>query len=271
MQKQLHFICGLPRAGSTLLANIMAQNPQIHTTPTSGCHDVLFGIKNNWNKLIEHQASKELSDSSNLRNVLHAALHAYHGTDRPIVIDKGRGWTSMLEMLEFITGEEAKVLVPVRDITHILASLEKVHRKSIATNQHQGSYEDGQTTQGRAQQHLRNTAVLGLAYDRLKDAMQRGYENRLGLIEFEDLTHNPAETMAKVYEFLGVEPFDHDFENVEQYTHEDDSVHGGLDLHTIRQKVKPVRDDSVSILGPDLVKQYTGTEFWRAQPNQQPN
>ena len=263
MTKTIHAICGLPRSGSTLLANILAQNPEIHTTPTSGCHDVLFGIKNNWDKLIEHQASKELAHDDNLRRVLHGALHGYHGTDRPVIIDKGRGWTSMLEMIEWITGGNFKVLVPVRGISQILASFEKLHRKSIATNQYQGDYANGQTTEGRTNQQLSKTSAFGLAHDRLKDALQRGFGDRLHLIEFDDLTHNPEEAITGVYRFLELEPFVHDFANVEQYTHEDDAVHG-MDLHTIRQSVKPVKDDSIQILGPDLVKRFAGTEFWRS-------
>lgn len=31
----------MPRAGSTLLQNVMAQNPDIYATPTSGLCDVL--------------------------------------------------------------------------------------------------------------------------------------------------------------------------------------------------------------------------------------
>ena len=266
--KSIHYICGLPRAGSTLLANILAQNPDVHTTPTSGCHDVLFGIKNNWNKLIEHQASKELADTANLKRVLSATLNTYHDTDRPIIIDKGRGWTSMLEMLEWVTDEEAKVLVPVRSIPQILSSLEKLHRKRVATGQQDGDYINGQTVEGRTSQQLLNSSVLGLAFDRLKDAMHRGYGDRLHFVEFDDLTHNPKHKMEEVYSFLGLAPFNHNFQSVEQYTHEDDSVHGGLDLHTIRKEVRPVQDDSAAILGAEIVTQYSGAEFWRSNPNQ---
>jgi sulfotransferase len=33
--KKIHFINGMPRSGSTLLCNILAQNPKFHVTPTS--------------------------------------------------------------------------------------------------------------------------------------------------------------------------------------------------------------------------------------------
>ena len=90
----------------------------------------------------------------------------------------------------------------------------------------------------------------------------RGLGDRLHLVEFDDLTHNPAGTLKGIYEFLELPAFDHDFNNVEQYTFEDDSVHG-MPLHTIRKEVKPIKDDAASVLGVNLCKQYTGTEFWR--------
>ena len=52
-KKKFYFIAGLPRSGSTLLANILAQNPKFHTTSTSGVMDVMFGVRNNWDNLIE--------------------------------------------------------------------------------------------------------------------------------------------------------------------------------------------------------------------------
>jgi len=259
---KIHYISGLPRAGSTLLANILAQNPDIHTTPTSGCHDVLFGIKNNWDKLIEHQASKELADTKNLRRVLEATLNAYHDTDKPVIIDKGRGWGSMIEMIEFITGEKAKILVPVRSINQILSSFEKLHRKKVASGQQDGDYIRGQTVQGRVDMLLNNSNTVGLAYNRLRDVYQRGLGDRLHLIEFDALTHRSKEAMNAVYDFLGEPQFVHNFERVEQSTHEDDTVHG-MDLHTIRQKVAPVEDDSAEILGKEITDKFSGSEFWR--------
>ena len=40
MSKTVHFVSGLPRAGSTLLMNLLAQNPKVHATATSGLHEI---------------------------------------------------------------------------------------------------------------------------------------------------------------------------------------------------------------------------------------
>ena len=258
MERTIHMISGLPRSGSTLLCNILAQNPEMHSTPTSACHEALFVLRNAWGEWVEHKAAKSLAN--NLQPVLNATINAYHNTDRPVVIDKGRGWLSLIELAEFALDRKIKIIVPVRGIPQILSSFEKLHRKTQAKDQ--GNYFQAQTIQGRAEHLVGAEQVLGLAYNRLKDAMMRGLGDRLCLVEFDDLTHNPKETLEDIYKFLELPNFEHDFTSVEQYTHEDDSVHG-MDLHTIRKDVKPIKDDSASVLGVDLCKQYNGTEFWR--------
>ena len=86
--------------------------------------------------------------------------------------------------------------------------------------------------------------------------------DRLCLVDFDGLTNNPKEVMSSIWKFLEMDEPEHDFNNVRQLTTEDDSVHG-LDLHTIRSKVEPIRDDSEEILGKGLCKQLEGAEFWR--------
>lgn len=69
--------------------------------------------------------------------------------------------------------------------------------------------------------------------------------------------------MAGIWRFLEMEPAKHNFDNVKQVTHEDDSVHGVYGLHTIKNKVRPVLDDSLDILGRQYYETLKGAEFWR--------
>lgn len=260
--RTLHFISGLPRSGSTLLANILAQHPDVHATPTSACHEALFVLRNAWPEWVEHKAAPHLAEKHNFARVANAVLHSYHDTNKPVVIDKGRGWLSLLELAEVALGRPARVLVPVRSIAQIAASFEKIHRKTAAYRRDQGDYFAAQTVEGRVNQLLAGNGVVGLAYNRLKDAFARGLGNRLHLVEFESLTTDPRATMAGVVSFLGLSPFTFNFDHVEQATHENDEVHG-MPLHTIRPEVRPVRDDSADVLGWDMVAQLANSNFWR--------
>jgi len=264
--KQFFFISGLPRSGSTLLCNILAQNNELFVSKaTSGCHDVLFNIRNQWDKLIEHQA--EGVDYEQLKRVLQTVLNSYHSTDKNIVIDKGRGWLSLIEMAEFILGYTPKIIVPVRNISEILSSFEKLWRNSTGFFQwdfEQNDYFKAQTTEGRCDIWSSADQPVGLAYNRVKDAINRGYKNNLLFVEFDQLTSQPAQTLKTVYDYLELPYFQHNFNNVEQYTSEDDQgVHKIPNLHKIKPVVVPVPHDSDKILGKFLVDKYSNLELWR--------
>jgi sulfotransferase len=61
--KRIYFLAGLPRSGFTLLANILAQHPQIYVTPTSGVVDMLVQVRNGWDRNDAFQAmDRKLSE-----------------------------------------------------------------------------------------------------------------------------------------------------------------------------------------------------------------
>ncbi|MCI5108706.1 MAG: sulfotransferase [Candidatus Pacebacteria bacterium] len=261
--KEYYFISGFPRSGSTLLANILAQNPRFHATATSGIMDIMFGVRNQWDKLIEFQASP--NDSAKLR-VLRGILDNYYADiDKPVVFDKSRGWLSLLEMAEHVLGHKAKVLVPVRDLRDVLASFEKLWRKnSVDTQISQESdfYFQFQTVQGRSDVWMKQDQPVGLAYRRVTDAIQRGFRDRMFLVDFDDMTRDPEGTFKQIYQFLGEEPFEHDFNNVEQVTWENDALHGFKDLHKIKSKVEPMEPQWPKVLG-GFADKYKELNFWK--------
>lgn len=258
-----HFLGGLPRAGSTLLCNILAQNPRLHTTQTSGCMDVMFGVRNNWDQLIEHRARPMPRAKT---RVLRAILHSYYAdVERPVVIDKCRGWVSLIEMIESVLGRPAKVLVPVRDLRDVLASFERLWRARAADGQIAGereNYFQFQTIEGRLAFWMRDDQPVGLAHNRIRDALNRGLGDRLHFVPFGRLTQDPASTLRDIYAFLGEEPYDHDFARVEQVTAEDDGVFGFGELHTIQPAVEPVPPRWPAVLGQAAAR-YDGLSFWQ--------
>lgn len=262
--KMIHFVSGLPRAGSTLLCNILAQNPRFHATETSGILEVLFAVRNKWDTIVEFKAAPD--DEAKLR-VLRAILFSYHKGDKPVIFDKSRGWLAYLEMAEALLGRKAKVLVPVRDIRDVLASFEKLYRKNAAVFQtaqeaDPRTYFDWQTLEGRCRIWADKSQPVGVAYNRIKDALQRKFGDRMHFVRYELLTSKPKETMDKVYEFLGEEPFEHNFNYVEQVTFENDFVHGFRDLHKIKPKVEPQEPQWPGILGKTVANLFEGAELW---------
>lgn len=262
-KKTFYFIAGLPRSGSTLLANLLAQNPRFHTTSTSGIMDIMFGVRNSWDKLVEFQATP--NDEGRLR-VLRGILESYYSdVSKPVIFDKCRGWLSLLEMAETVLGYKAKVLVPVRDLRDVLSSFEKLWRdtsKTAQVAQESMNYFKFQTVQGRCDVWLSPDQPVGLAYNRITDALVRGFSDRMFFVDFDDLTTHGEQSMTAIYKFLGEENFKHNFDHVEQVTWEDDSVHGFKGLHNIRSKVTPMPAQWPTVLGP-FAEQYSKLNFWK--------
>ena len=263
--KNYYFIAGLPRSGSTLLCNILAQNPRFYVEGTSGIMDIIFGIRNTWDQHLEFKARpNEPAKHRVMRGILESF---YSDIEKPVVFDKCRGWLSLLEMAESILGHKAKVLVPVRDMRDVLASFEKLWRiasEVSQTAQESAYYFKFQTVQGRCEVWLQGDQPVGLAYNRISDALVRGFSDRMHFVDFDDLTARPKETLAGIYKFLGEASFAHDFNNVKQVTSEDDSVHGFKNLHTIRSKVEPLPPQWPKILGP-FAEQYGKLNFWQSK------
>jgi sulfotransferase len=127
--KQIFFINGMPRSGSTLLCNILAQNPKFHVTPTSGLSELVSGINQFWksNPVIKASETPEKQLS-----IIKDLFQTYHqGTERPIVFNKSRGWAPRIELVENALERPIKILTTTRKISCILASMEKLYRKEI--------------------------------------------------------------------------------------------------------------------------------------------
>lgn len=259
----IHFVSGLPRSGSTLLCNLLNQNPRFYVTSTSGILDILFTVRNAWDGVLEFKASP---NEEGKRRVLKGILESYYSdVQQPLIFDKSRGWLAYLEMAEMVLEREAKVLVPVRDLRDVIASFEKLWRKNSDSRQfgqEANNYFKWQTIEGRCEIWCSQEQPVGIAYNRIKDAIQRGFKDRLHFVPYEELTAYPAKTMAKIYSFLEEQtPFVHNFDTIEQTVFEDDLIHGIPDLHTIRTAVEPQQSQWQEILG-DAGKQYAGLELW---------
>ena len=111
--RKFYYLGGLPRSGSTLLTNILLQNPKFATTATSSLLDFMLQIRDNWNKLEGH---KVYEDGQDKWGVIRAIMQAYHKTDKEIIFDKNRGWSNHIEFVEKVTGEKVKIIACVRNL-----------------------------------------------------------------------------------------------------------------------------------------------------------
>jgi sulfotransferase len=262
---KIFYQSSMPRAGSTLLQNILAQNPDFYVTPTSGLLELVFGARLNYTNSPEFKAQDAASMKKAFLAFSRAGMEAYFKalTDKPYVVDKSRGWGVHFDLLSMVFEEEPKIICMVRDLRQILASMEKKFRQNPDKHRPIENHNQlsGTTTFKRAVQHLQ-TPPVGLALDRLVEIQMRGWNKKILFIRYEDLAAQPKQTLQKVYAYLGVPEFQHNFEKVPQVTQEDDQAYGIPGLHEIRPKVVLQQNDFLSILGKDAVRFVQGNYAW---------
>ncbi len=262
--KTIHFIVGLPRSGSTLLCNLLNQNPRFWATPTDGVLEILLAVRNQFENVVMFKAAP---NPRGKEEIMKSMLPAYaQSFEQDVLFLKNRGWPAYIEMAEFCLGRKVKMLCTVRTIVDCISSFEKLYRKYAHIwqfPQEKNNIYKWQTVEDRANLWMNAEQPIGIAYNRIRDVMTRGYGDRLFFVDFDDLTQKPVTTMEQVYDFLEEDFFEHDYNNIKQSTFEDDLEHGIPGLHDILPRITPKFSDAKEILGDEIVKKYGNAQFWR--------
>jgi sulfotransferase len=257
------FNSSMPRSGSTLLQNILGQNPDIHVTPTDGFLELIYGARVNYTNNAEFKAQDSEQMQKAWRMFCNEGMKGYTKglSDKPNTCIKSRGIGANYNWFKAFMDEEPKVICMVRNVKDVLSSMEKIHRANPENAQaiENPSNMSGLTTQSRVEQWLQGPPV-GLALQRFGQMALEGTSKNCLFVRYEDLTQNPTQIMEKVYEYLGLAVYTHDFNNVEQITVEDDAVYGMTpDLHKVKKVVEPKQSDYMDVLGEGLCKWIDNT------------
>jgi sulfotransferase len=138
----------------------------------------------------------------------------------------------------------------IRDPRAIFSSMEKNYRKSPELDKGMVNHAEmnGVTTEQRIDQWAAGVPV-GMAFQRLYQIVKENNDKKMLFIKYEKLMEDPKKEMKRLYEYLGVDYFEHDFNNIEQITKEDDSVYGVYGDHVIKPKLTVVKPDWNDVLG----------------------
>ena len=264
MVQKIFFQSSLPRAGSTLLQNILAQNPDVYATPTSGVLELVFAARANYTDSPEFKAQDPILMKNGFQAFCSEGMKGYYNaiTDKKYVIDKSRGWGIHYDFLNFIN-PEPKIICMVRDLRDVFASMENNYRKNPdkADPILNWAQMSGTTVPKRIDIWAQSQPV-GLAIERLSELFRLGYADKMLFVKFEDLCLYPDTQMRRIYEYLGIPEFKHDFDNIEQVTKEDDEVYGAFGDHVIRKKLEPVRSKAKQLLGKDVTDWIWNNYKW---------
>lgn len=258
MQHGIHFISGMPRSGSTLLAGILRQNPRFHAMMSSPLAAIYAHMQA---ALSARNEGALFLTEEQKRDLLRGVFDNYYRRigEEKVVFDTNRSWCSrMPHIAEHFP--KAKVIACVREISWIMDSFERLARKNIYDLSGIYGFDVSGTVYTRTSKLATSAGLVGYALDAVKEAFYGGHAERLMLVSYEALTRDPEATLALIYQFLGEPRFAHDFDNVEYEEEQFDSKLGAPGLHTVRRKVSFEERDTV--LPPDLFQRFAGDDFW---------
>jgi len=252
--KKLKFLAGIPRSGSTLLTSLLNQRPDTYASNTSNLADMLRAFNYLW----ETNTASPTAQTDGLKReecVEVLKQYRYGKSGYPIIFDKSRGWPDLkIIQLMLQTQNEVKIVATVRPMNECIASAYKLIRPT----------EDAEYIHGKESLIEDLTKYIVDSYNKLRNGYA-AYPDNFLFIEYAELVNQTQIQMNCISEFIGVEKFTHDLNNVPPST-EEDKIWGIKDLHQIRPVVSQQKYSPQELLGDELWEHYSGGEFWNDKP-----
>ncbi|NCT84573.1 MAG: sulfotransferase [Comamonadaceae bacterium] len=257
---RFHFISGLPRSGSTLLAALLLQNPRFHAGMTSPAGALFTGMLNQFSAGSEF--GPVISQAQRQR-LLRGIFHNYYADaeGKEVIFDTNRLWCAKLPALMDLF-PQAKVIACVRNVAWVMDSIEKLYRANPYENTKLFSDDtERSTVYSRVETLAQRNRLVGFSWSALKDAYYGEHAKSLLLVEYELLAKAPEKVLRLIYDFIGEPWYAHDFERIDYDAPEFDEALGLKGMHKVRPRVS--LEARRSLLPPDLFEQYARLNFWQ--------
>ena len=261
LNKNIVYIAGLPRAGSTLMTQLLAEHPEIY----SSGHSSPLG---NTLKTIRNQTSDDpfmLSQMDvDFDLVYKRLINSYRGfingwfseTDKNTVVDKNRGWLGSLDLLNQLD-PDFKMIVCIRDLSQIYGSIEDRHQKTCLID-----FPDDManlTAYERAEKLFSTQGVVGRPLrliGQLQDVSIK-LQQKLYYVIFEDLMVDPIRAMKELFNWLEVSDYSIDPNNLNVKPHESDSYYRFKYQHNTHSKILAPSQHNIPVrIRNDIDKEF---------------
>jgi sulfotransferase len=258
MDNGIHFISGLPRSGSTVLAALLRQNPRFQAGVTSPVGSLFVGLMR---QMTQENETALYIDDERRASVLRGVFDNYYDREHrhQVVFDTNRLWCAKVAALALLF-PNARIIACVRHVPWIIDSLERLVQANAFEPSRIFNFDATQTVYVRYELLAANIGLVGFAWNALREAFYGLHADRLMLLTYETLTSDPEQAMQAVYDFIGEPIYKHDFSNVALDASEYDARLGAPGLHRLRPVVGA--EPRASILPPDLFRRVEKDSFW---------
>jgi hypothetical protein len=267
--KQYYCLSGAPRCGNTLFSTILNQNKNVYCSPNSIVADLMLDIIDKKNEEVFLNNPDHDSYDNVIKNII---VNYYQNHSQEIIIDRSLNWLSPT-----LFGEN-KVVVLVRPVLEILSSFLRLNNQNkdnyftsiikddLKTHKFVSNFSEDDDVF--CDWLMRNNGHIDMFLKNLRYSLVVDPEKTL-VIDYNNFIRYPQETIEEVYKFLGINHYDHYFNNLNENCFKvsyDDSVYE-LDLHKIRtNKIERKSYDYHKSLSKNVIRKYENLEFWDKIP-----
>ena len=254
--KQIYFLCAMPRSGNTLFASIMNQNPEIAVTANS----ITLEIMKQLFLLKRTDTFQNFPDEQSLENVLDEVYNLYYKNwHYKTIIDRGPVCTSgNLKIMQKHFKQPIRCIVLVRDVLDVLASYIKWFETEPTS-----FINSIKTLEEKLAKIMNKEGAVA------KELMSIQYllhhPEMAVFIKYDDLVQHPERELRKVYTFLNLPYYQHRFVNLDQITVNGLQYNDGIvgkNMHTIRtEKIMKVENEYKKLIPERFVKDYGHITF----------
>lgn len=256
---------GLPRSGSTLLSSILNQNTNIYCSTNSPLLHLNLSVRR---EMLSCEQYRAFPRPECLDNVFSSLAHNfYQHYPQSIIVDKSRSWPLYVDDIikKYIT-EDVRIICPVRNILSILSSFINLIENSdgvsyVDQNLNDLGLEINNTN--RCDYLMSYHGTVGEPYNIIRRCIAFGHRELLLFVDYDDLLKSPQNTMSKIYQFLDLPEFRHNFDNICQDEVEDDSVYGMKNMHTVKPRLTTNNRNYFDYLDKNTIEKYKNMEFWK--------
>jgi len=226
--KKIILLAGLPRTGSTLLSNILAQNKIFHIEGNSALCQLMWDAKQS----CDTTAAQQLKGNNKLElvknNILKSIPNSYYpNTSDKIIIDKCRPWVSLpnMELAKEYIDPNIKTIIAVRPLDKVVASYanilfnngykEDVYNKLLSVD---------------------DEVIINSFVSTYQAANQKN--NNYFFYSYDNLISNTEKVIKNIYKFLDLKVYKHNITKINQTVFENDSFYNLKGMHDIRDTIK---------------------------------
>ena len=265
--KEMFFLHGLPRAGNTLLGSLLNQNSKIAVTANSVCADMLgelYLLKNT-------DTFKNFPDHKSFDNVTKSLLQNYYKDwSADYIIDRAPwGMPINLKNLKEVQ-KDIKIIVLARDVPEILASFIKWSEKEPTAFINNAV----KTVEEKCDMLMKNDGQIVKELIGIKHLIDHNPKEMYHIVEYNDLCDDPKQTIEGIYDFLGIDRFNHRYNQLNQFEvngmkYDDNIV--GQNLHTIEtnsinsNNYNEFKENVNDILPKSIIEKYNNLNFWKVK------